>query len=145
MTAQLSKPQVLIVNDDQSLCETRRMLLEDCGAMVTTACGIVTDIEAKLTPLLDLILIDATNVGRRRGEELCGVVKRAHPVACVALLVQPEVNTVENTQADHVISRTGPRRILVEIDELLGGRLDLNLWEEHARYAEENHPPRSPE
>lgn len=121
------------------------MLLEHCGATVLTACGSVGEIEGKLTPSLDLILIDATNVGKGRGEELCGIVKRGHPSACVALLVQPEVSTVDETKADRVINRRGPRRILVEIDELLGGRLDLKLWEEQARYALEGGSPRTPE
>ena len=34
--------------------------------------------------------------------------------------------------ADRVIHRAGPRRMLVEINELLNGRLDVELWEKRA-------------
>jgi response regulator RpfG family c-di-GMP phosphodiesterase len=122
-------PIILIINDDIRLCRTRKMLLESCGAKVLTACGEPSEMKEKLQNSLDLVLIDSTNVGFARGEELCGLVKSEKPSRCVALLATPEMGLVENSLADHIIFRTGTRQMLVEINELIGERMDVNLWE----------------
>jgi hypothetical protein len=44
------------------------------------------------------------------------------------MLVQPEIGIPAHTFADHVVYRSGPRRMLVEVNELLDGRLDVDLW-----------------
>ncbi len=119
-------------------CETRRLLLEHCGAKVYTACGQPGDIEGKLAAALDLVLIDSTNVGLQRGEELCHVVKSVDPSRCVAMLATPDTGVGANTRADHLILRTGPRQMLVEINELLHDRLNVNLWESSTRHGDQS-------
>jgi CheY-like chemotaxis protein len=121
--------RILVINDDQSLLETRRMLLESYGAKVLTARGVPEAIQETVMEPADLVLIDASNVGLEHGERLCGIVKSLRPGEPVALLVAPERGIPTETQADRVIYRTGPRRILVEIDEMLDGRLGVKLWE----------------
>jgi hypothetical protein len=109
------------------------MLLEDCGAIVFTARGSEEALRETIHDPVDVVLIDATNVGLEQGEKLCSIVKSLRPSECVAMLVTPELDIPSNTLADRVIHRTGPRRILVELNEVLDGRLDVNLWER-------NHP-----
>jgi CheY-like chemotaxis protein len=123
------KPTILIVNDDLRLCETRKMLLEGCGAEVETACGDPSLLARKLGRPLDLVLIDSTNVGFSRGEELCSIVKALDSTTCVAMLATPELGIAEVTSADRLILRTGPRQILRQVNELVHDRLDVNLWE----------------
>jgi CheY-like chemotaxis protein len=123
------KPTILIVNDDPHLCETRRVLLESCGAEVYTACSRPSDVEEKLRRPLDLVLIDSTNVGLALGEQVCHRVKSLTPSRCVVILAKPESGLAEKTSADHLIIRAGPRQMLVEINELLDDRLDVNLWD----------------
>jgi CheY-like chemotaxis protein len=123
------QPVILIINDDIRLCKTRKMLLESCGAKVFTACGEPSEVREKLQNSLDLVLIDSTNVGFARGEQLCGLVKSETPSRCVALLAKPEMGLIEKSSADHVILRAGTRQMLVQINELLGERLNVNLWE----------------
>jgi hypothetical protein len=125
----MNEPRILVINDDRALIETRRRLLEDCGAIVFTARGSEEALRETLDEPVDLVLIDATNVGLEHGEKLCGIVKSLRPSECVAMLVQPEVGIPTNTLADRVMYRSGPRRLLVEINEVLDGRLDVDLWE----------------
>jgi hypothetical protein len=132
----VNQPRILIINDDRALIKTRRMLLEDCGAIVFTARGSEEAVRETLHDPVDVVLIDATNVGLEQGEKLCGIVKTLRPSECVAMLVTPEIGIPSNTLADRVIYRTGPRRILVELNEVLDGRLDINLWE--AKQSDEN-------
>jgi CheY-like chemotaxis protein len=124
----LTRPTILIINDDSSLLASRRMLLEKHGVCVLTACGTAEAIREIVFESVDLVLIDATNVGIDHGEMICGLVRTIHPEQKVALLIKKEMGTPEETKADRVILRTGPRRLLVEIDEMLGGRLALDLW-----------------
>jgi response regulator RpfG family c-di-GMP phosphodiesterase len=128
----MSRPRILILNDDRRLLETRKMLLQDCGAEVFTARGSEESVRATLADPVDLVLIDATNVGLEHGEKLCRLVKSLRPSECIALLIKPEIGIPTETMADRVIHRTGPRRMLVEINELLNGRLDVELWEKRA-------------
>lgn len=128
----MNRPRILILNDDRRLLETRKMLLQDCGAEVFTARGSEESLRATLNDPVDLVLIDATNVGLEHGEKLCALVKSLRPPECIALLVKPEIGIPTETIADRVIHRTGPRRMLVEINELLDGRLDVELWEKKA-------------
>jgi CheY-like chemotaxis protein len=125
----MSQPRILVINDDRALIETRRMLLEDCGAIVFTARGSEEAVRETLHDPVDLVVIDATNVGLEQGEKLCGIVKTLRPSDCVAILVTPEIDIPSNNLADRVIHRTGPRSILVELNEVLDGRLDVDLWE----------------
>ena len=125
----MNQPRILVINDDRALIETRRMLLEDCGAIVFTARGSEEAVRETLNDPVDLVVIDATNVGLEQGEKLCGIVKSIRPSECVAMLVTSEIDITSNTLADRVIYRTGPRKILVELNEFLGGRLDVDLWE----------------
>lgn len=111
MTASLRKHRILVINDDRSLLESRRMLLEDCGAHVFTARGEAEAVRETLIDPVDLILIDVTNAGVEHDEDLCALVKAVDPVHCVALFVTPEMAVPANTKADHVIHRTGPRQI----------------------------------
>ena len=111
------------------MIESRRKLLEHCGAAVITARGSEEALQQTLHEPVDLVLIDATNIGVERGEKLCGLVKRHRPHECVAMLIQPELDALPDTEADRVIHRSGPGKILVEINEMLDGRLDINLWE----------------
>jgi len=106
--------------------------LQDCGAEVFTARGSEESLRATLNDPVDLVLIDATNVGLEHGEKLCGLVKSLRPSERIALLIKPEICIPIQTIADRVIHRTGPRRMLVEINELLDGRLDVELWEMRA-------------
>jgi CheY-like chemotaxis protein len=122
------QPKILVINDDRSLLNSRRMLLEDCGAEVFTARGVEEAIRETLHDPVDLVVIDVTNVGLEHGVMLCELVKSIHPSQRVALLVKPEMGLPSSSRADRVIFRTGPRKILVEINEMLDGRLDLNLW-----------------
>ena len=128
----MNRPRILILNDDRRLLETRKMLLQDCGAEVFTARGSEESVRATLNDPVDLVLIDATNVGLEHGEKLCGLVKRLRPSERIALLIKPEIGIPTETMADRVIHRSGPRRMLVEINELLNGRLDVELWEKGA-------------
>ena len=130
--------RILVINDDDRLLETRRMLLEAHGAEVFTARGVPAAIHETLTEPADLVLIDATNVGLEHGERLCDIVKSIQPTEPVVLLVAPEHGIPPNTKADRIIYRTGPRRILVEIDGMLNGRLGVNLLEERKQHAGEN-------
>ncbi|HLI76944.1 MAG TPA: hypothetical protein VKV02_08355, partial [Acidobacteriaceae bacterium] len=91
------KPTILIVNDDLRLCETRKMLLENCGAEVYTACTHPSDLVEKLRLPLDLVLIDATNVGFEQGEYICNAVKKLDSSRCVAMLAKPEMGVNEST------------------------------------------------
>lgn len=86
-----TQPAVLIINDDRSLLNSRRMLLEDCGAQVFTARGVKEAIQETLHDPVDLVVIDVTNVGLEHGVMLCELVKGIHPSQCVALLVKPEM------------------------------------------------------
>lgn len=121
-------PSVFVINDDQSLLETRRLLLESCGATVLTACGELMAIREVLAQPADLVLIDATNVGLEHGEKICEMVRELRPEQLIGLLIQPETAIPWKTSADRVIVRTGPRRILVEANEMLEGRLNVDLW-----------------
>jgi CheY-like chemotaxis protein len=123
-----SSPAVFVINDDQSLLESRRRLLEACGATVVTACGEIMAIQEAMEQDADLILIDATNVGLEHGEKICDIIRKIRPGQLIGLLVQPEIGTPPVTSADRVIARTGPRRILVEANEMLEGRLSVDLW-----------------
>jgi response regulator RpfG family c-di-GMP phosphodiesterase len=123
-----TRPKILIINDDRSLLNSRRMLLEDCGAEVFTARGVEEAVRETLHDPVELVVIDVTNVGLEHGVMLCDLVKSIHPSQCVALLVTPEMGLPSSSRADRVIFRTGPRKILVEINEMLDGCLDLNLW-----------------
>lgn len=125
----MHEPRILVINDDRALIETRRRLLEDCGAIVFTARGSEEALRETLDDPVDFVLIDATNVGLEQGEKLCSIVKSLRPSECVAMLVQPEIGIPTDTLADRVIYRSGPRKILVEINEVLDGRLNVNLWE----------------
>jgi response regulator RpfG family c-di-GMP phosphodiesterase len=122
----LSAPEVLIINDDRSLLQSRRQLLESCGATVSTARGTAEAIVETILDPADLILIDATNVGVEHGVFLCGVVKRLRPSKRVALLAFLDTDIPANTPADRVIYRNDPRQLLIEINEMLGGRLKLD-------------------
>jgi response regulator RpfG family c-di-GMP phosphodiesterase len=124
-----AKPKILVLNDDENLLETRRRLLESCGAQVYTGCGTRESIHAILVEPADLVLIDVTNVGLRHGEFLCETVKQMHPEQKVAILVTPEMGVPDGTRADRVIYRSGPRRILVEVNEMIQDQLDFDLWE----------------
>ncbi len=88
----MSQPRILIINDDRALIETRRMLLEDCGAIVFTARGSEEALREASHDPADLVLIDATNVGLEQGEKLCGIVKSLRPSECIAMLVTPELD-----------------------------------------------------
>lgn len=87
---------------------------------------------------VDLVLIDATNVGLEKGALFCEIVKRLRPSETVALLVLPETSISSETMADRIILRAGPRSFLVEVDEILGGRLDIDLWRGERQDADEN-------
>ncbi len=126
----LSQPIVIVINDDQSLLESRRLLLESCGATVKTACGELMALQETIQQEADLILIDATNVGFEHGEKICAMVREIRPDQQIGLLVQPEIGKPENTSANRVIFRTGPRRLLMEANEMLDGRLSLDLWQD---------------
>lgn len=128
----MDRPRILILNDDRRLLETRKMLFEGCGAEVFTARGSEESVRATVNDPVDLVLIDATNVGLEHGEKLCRMVKSLRLAECIALLIKPELGIPTETMADRVIHRTGPRRMLVEINELLHGRLDVELWEKRA-------------
>ncbi|WP_263377549.1 response regulator [Granulicella paludicola] len=141
----MNKPRILVINDDRVLIETRRMLLEDSGAIVFTACGSEEAVRETLKDPADLVLIDATNVGLAQGEKLCGIVKTLRPSECVAMLVSPELDIPSHTLADRVIYRSGPRRILVELNEFLDGRLDVDLWEGKQLHEDEDRSTRSSE
>jgi len=117
------KPTILIVNDDLQLCEIRKLLLENCGAEVSMACGDASDLVEKLRQPLDLVLIDSTNVGFSRGEELCHIVKSFGFTTRVAMLATPELGIPESTCTDRLILRTGPRLMLRKINELVDDRL----------------------
>src|SRR5271156_4696988 len=132
-----TQPSVLVINDDRSLLNSRRMLLEDCGAKVFTARGVEEAIRETLHDPVDLVVIDVTNVGLEHGVMLCDLVKAIHPSQCVALLVKPEMGLPSSSKADRVIFRTGPRKILVEINEMLDERLDLNLWNGRGQRSED--------
>lgn len=132
-----TQPSVLVINDDRSLLNSRRMLLEDCGATVFTARGVEEAIRETLHDPVDLVVIDVTNVGLEHGVMLCELVKDIHPSQCVALLVKPEMGLPPPSTADRVIFRTGPRKILVEINEMLDERLHLNLWNGRGRRSED--------
>jgi len=93
-----------------------------------TACGEIMTIREVMEQPADLVLIDATNVGLEHGEKICGIVRDLRPEQLIGLLIQPEIGVPPETRADRVIARTGPRRILVEANEMLKGRLDLDLW-----------------
>ena len=80
----MSKPRILVINDDRALIETRQMLLEDSGAIVFTARGSEEALRETLHEPADLVLIDATNVGLEQGKKLCGFVKALRPSECVA-------------------------------------------------------------
>jgi len=105
------------------------MLLESCGAKVSTACGEIMAIHEAILHPVDLVLIDATNVGWEHGEKICGIVRGIRPDQLIGLLVQAECGVPANTSADRVIHRTGPRRMLVEANEMLKGRLNVDLWQ----------------
>ena len=135
------RPRILVINDDHRLLESRRLLLEDWGAKVFTAKGVPEAIKETVMTPADLVLIDASNVGLEHGELLCGIVKSLRPFEPIALLVAPEMGVPSQTMADRVIYRTGPRHILVEIDEMLEGRLGVELWEGRKRYACESSSP----
>lgn len=126
ITDPASAPRILIINDDRSLIETRRMLLESCGALVFTARGTEEAVRETALEPVNLVLIDATNVGREHGEFLCGIVKAINPSEFVALLLMPDGGIPRATLADRVIFRNGPRRLLVEINEILQGGLKLS-------------------
>jgi len=120
------KPKILVLNDDEYLLETRRMLLEAFGAHVTTGRGTHESVHEILVEPADLVLIDATNVGLSHAEFLCGVVKRIHPLQPVALLVKAEFGVPTETKADRIIYRNDPRQVLREVNELLQYRLELS-------------------
>lgn len=120
-----SAPEVLIINDDRSLLQSRRQLLESCGATVSTARGAAEAIVGTIVDPADLILIDATNVGAEHGVFLCGIVKRLRPSKLVALLAFSDTELPANNLADRVIYRNDPRQLLIEINEMLDGRLKL--------------------
>ncbi len=124
-----AQPLVIVINDDQSLLESRRKLLEACGASVSTACGELMAIREAILHPVDLVLIDATNVGLEHGEKICEIVRSIRPDQLIGLLVQPECGIPTDTSADRVIHRTGPRRMLVEANEMLSGRLNVDLWQ----------------
>jgi DNA-binding response OmpR family regulator len=130
------RPHILIINDDIRLCETRKLLLESCGATVSTACGDASEVREKLKKSLDLVLVDSTNVGSARAEQLCQLVKKTMPSSPIALLAKPELGLSAKLSADHLILRTGTRQMLVEINELLDERLDVNLWESKYGHAD---------
>ncbi len=123
---QAPKPKILVLNDDEHLLKTRRLLLEAFGAHVTTGRGTHESVHEILVEPADLVLIDATNVGLGHGEYLCEVVKRIHPLQPVALLVKAEYGVPTETKADRIIFRTDPRQILREVNELLQYRLELS-------------------
>jgi len=125
----MKEPRILVINDDRALIESRRRLFENCGATVFTARGTEEALQEVISEPVDLVLIDGTNVGLDHAERLCQIVKALRPSECVAMLVQPQIGVPSHTLADRVIPRSGPRRMLVEVNEILGGRLDLNLWE----------------
>lgn len=139
------KPRVLIINDDRDLIETRRKLLEDAGALVFTARGSQEAVRETLQDPVDLVIIDATNVGVEHGENLCSIVKALRPSECVAMLVVPEMDIPSVTNADRIIYRSGPPKMLVELNELLGGRLDIDLWEGKHIYEDEDRSVRRSE
>ena len=132
----MAGPKILIVNDDRSLLNARRMLLEDCGAEVFTARGTKEAVQETFSDPVDLVVIDVTNVGIEHGAMLCDLVKGIHPWQCVALLATEEVEPRLSIKADRVIYRTGLRRILVEINEMLDGRLDVSLWKSRGGHDE---------
>ncbi len=84
------------------------MLLEDCGAIVFTARGSEEALRETMREPVDVVLIDATNVGMEQGEKLCGIVKSLRPSKCIVMLVTPELDIPSNTLADRVIYRSGP-------------------------------------
>jgi DNA-binding NtrC family response regulator len=124
-SAEFSAPEVLIINDDRSLLQSRRQLLESCGATVSTARGTAEAIVETILDPADLILIDATNVGPEHGAFLCGIVKTLRPSKPVALLAFHDTE-IPPTSADRIIYRNDPRQLLIEINEMLGGRLKLD-------------------
>jgi len=76
----------------------------------------------------DLVLIDAINVGLEHREKIRAIVRDLRPQQLIGLLIQPEIGTPLETSADRMIPRTGPRRILAEANEMLEGRLNVDLW-----------------
>ncbi len=131
-----SQPRILVINDDEFLLKSRRMLLESVGAQVFIACGTKEAIREILLDPVDLVLIDLTNVGLEHGKALSKIVKGIHPSQMVALLVKSETQLPSDIEADHVIRRSGPRQMLVTINELLDGRLNLDLWRHRYKYEE---------
>jgi hypothetical protein len=69
----------MVINDDQSLLESRRLLLEACRATALTACGEIMAIHEAMVHPVDLVLIDATNVGLEHGEKICAIVRDIRP------------------------------------------------------------------
>ena len=124
----MTRPRILVVNDDNRLLETRRLMLEDCGAEVLTARGSVDSVREAIDEPVDLIVIDGTNVGIDHSVALCSILKQARPTECLALLITRETSIPSHIAADKVIHRDGPRRMLVELNELVGGRLEVSLW-----------------
>jgi hypothetical protein len=106
------------------------VITEACGAKVFTARGTIQAIHETFIEPVDLALIDATNIRLEHAELPCGVVKGIRPVECVALLVESERGIPSETRANRVICRRGPCGLLAEVNELLQGRLKLNLWED---------------
>jgi CheY-like chemotaxis protein len=125
----MNKPRILVINDDRALIETRRMLLQASGAIVFTARGSAEALYETLRDSVDLVLIDATNVGVEQGEKLCDIVKSLRPSDRVAMLFAPGTDVPSNSRADRIFYRSGPRRLLVQLNELLDNRLKVNLWE----------------
>jgi CheY-like chemotaxis protein len=125
-TPESTKPRILVINDDPYLLASRKLLLEDCGAEVVTARGAMEAIKDALSERYELAVIDVTNVGTEYGEKICAMVKTIHPTVCVALLATPELGLPASSHADRVIYRGDPRSLLVELNELLKGRLNLS-------------------
>jgi len=118
----LPKPKILLLNDVQELLDTRRLIFEAHGAEVTTGRGTRESIHELLREPVDLILIDATNVGFRHAEFICETAKKIQPSIPAAMLVLPHTEVPDNTQADRIIYRSSAAHIVSEVYDLLQSR-----------------------
>ncbi len=112
----MAEPRILVVDDERSVLETYRMLLEDEGYRVTTALT-STDARAALEHgVFDLLLCDLSLEGQQSGFDVIELAaRRTKPVASVL---------VTGYATQEALVRANQRGIPVlpkpiEIDELL--------------------------
>jgi hypothetical protein len=114
------------------LLETRKRLFEDCGAEVFTARGSPEPVRVTSNDPVDLVLVDATNVGLEHGEKLCGLVKSLRPVRGRCIAHQARIWHPNRNNGCSGDSKDGPSQKVGRINELLRGCLDVDLWEKRA-------------